>query len=74
MASPPHGEQYVKDFVDVMSAKIAILRPVRLNLSVWLISHGTLFSLITKQHQSAYHPQKPSAEQLLSCGTYKFYL
>jgi hypothetical protein len=36
---------------------------VRLNLSARLISHGTVFFLITKQHQLAYHLQKPSAEQ-----------
>jgi hypothetical protein len=39
--------------------------PVRLNLSGQLISHDTVLSFITKQHQLTYQLQKPSAEQEL---------
>jgi hypothetical protein len=33
-----------------------------LNLSARLINHDAVFFLTTKQHQSVYQPQKPSAE------------
>jgi hypothetical protein len=49
--------------ISLVGGEVAI-RPVRLNLSAMV----QCFSLTTKQHQPAYQPQKPFAEQPVAEG------